>query len=182
MRQRSRSETRLSSQRVFEVRVFQVRVDDVRLPNGRETSREVVDHSASVTVVPVDADANVLLVRQYRYPVDESLLELLAGGVEANETPEEAAQRELKEEIGHGAGRLRSLGRFWMSPGYCTELMHAYLATDLQPDTLAPDWDEDIEVERVRLSDVPGLIERGEIRDAKTMAALLMAVDLLEQG
>lgn len=180
MHQHSCSETLLNSQPVFDGRLFQVRVDSVRLRNGKETNREVVDHSPSVAVVPVDACDNVLLVRQYRYSVDEFLLELPAGGVEPGETPEEAAQRELKEEIGYGSGCLRRLGEFWISPGYCTELMYAYLANDLQSTILPSDWDEDIKVEKMPVAEAIELINCGEIRDSKTIAVLLMSLQCLK--
>ena len=170
----------LRSRSIYDGRVVRLRVDAIRLPDGREVLREVVEHRASVVVVPIDSEGNVVLVRQYRYPVGQALLEAPAGVVEESEGPEECAQRELREEVGCGSRDLWALGGFWMSPGYCTEYMHAYLARDLFPSKLRADEDESIRVERLPVSRVPRLIRQGEIRDAKTVDALLMATCLYE--
>ncbi|MCH8185318.1 MAG: NUDIX hydrolase [Chloroflexi bacterium] len=175
-------EQMISSERVFDGRIVRVRADAVLLPNGRNATREVVEHRPSVVVVPVDADGNAVLVRQYRYPAEQVLLEAPAGVVEESETPDDCAMRELQEEIGFSSRDLRALGGFWMSPGYCTEFMYAYLAKDLVPSRLEADADESIEVERVSISRVSRLIRLGEIQDAKTIAALLMAVYLFDAG
>ena len=167
-------EQTLSTRMVFDGKIVRIRVDTVGLPSGREAVREVVEHQAAVVVVPIDQEDNILLVRQYRYPVGESLLEAPAGGVEDAETPEACAQREIREEVGYGARDLRPLAGFWLAPGYSTEFMHAFVARDLAPDRLEPDDDENILVERVPMSRVPDLIHSGEIRDAKTIAALLL--------
>ena len=167
-------ETRLTSKTVFEGRIVGVRLDEVRLANGRVAVREVVAHRPAVVIVPLDGSGGVLLVRQYRYPVGEALLEAPAGIIEEGERPETAAQRELQEEVGRIAGDLRKLGEFWTTPGFCNELMHAYVARDLSPSTLAADDDEDISVETAPMSRALDMIASGEIRDAKTIAALLM--------
>ena len=168
-------ETRLTSKTVFEGRVIQVRVDSVRLANGREAVREVADHAPAVVIAPIDANGSVVLVRQYRYPVEEALLEAPAGIVEPGEEPDDCAQRELQEETGYRADDMRPLGGFWTSPGFCSEYMYAYVARDLVPSRLEADYDEDIAVERVPLSEVSAMIRDGRIRDAKTIAVLLMA-------
>ena len=175
-------EQMISSERVFDGRIVGVRSDAVLLPNGRNATREVVEHRPSVVVVPIDADGNAILVRQYRYPAERVLLEAPAGVVEEPETPDDCAMRELQEEIGFSSRNLRAMGGFWMSPGYCTEFMYAYLAKDLVPSRLEADDDESIEVERVSISRVSRLIRLGEIQDAKTIAALLMAVYLFDAG
>ncbi len=175
-------EQMISSEKVFDGRIVGVRTDTVLLPNGRNATREVVEHRPSVVVVPIDADGNAILVRQYRYPADQVLLEAPAGVVEESETPDDCAMRELQEEIGFSSRDLRALGGFWVSPGYCTEFMYAYLAKDLVPGRLEADADESIEVERVSISRVSRLIRLGEIQDAKTIAALLMAVYLFDAG
>ena len=168
----------IDSERVFDGRIIQVHVDSVQLPNGRRTTREVVEHADVVVIAPIDADDNVILVRQYRYAVGEALLEAPAGKVEESEPPDDCAQRELQEETGYKAGDLRSLGGFWMSPGFCSEYMYAYVARELTPSKLEADDDENIVVERVPLSRVPDMIRSGEIRDAKSVAVLLMATCL----
>ena len=172
----SQPEPTVESRTVFQGRILNLRVDTVQMPNGRLTTREIAEHSHSVCAVPIDAQGNVLMVRQYRKPIEMELLEVVAGGIEANEDPYEAALRELQEEIGHTAGNLQLLSRFWVSPGWCTEYMHAYLATDLTPASLAADDDENISVVRVPLDSVLGLIESGEIQDAKSIASLLLAL------
>lgn len=172
---RMEPETRVSSRPVFDGRIIKVRVDTVRLPDGRQALREVVDHRPAVVLVPVDEAGNVLLVRQFRYAVGGELLEAPAGVVEDQETPEECAQRELREETGYRAGSIRRLGGFWTGPGFCNEFIHAFLATGLTPGSLAADPDENITVERVPLATVRELIHDGSIQDAKTIAALLMA-------
>ena len=176
------SEQMISSERVFDGRIVRVRTDAVLLANGRNATREVVEHRPSVVVVPIDADGNAVLVRQYRYPAEQVLLEAPAGVVEESETPDDCAIRELQEEIGFSSRDLRALGGFWMSPGYCTEFMYAYLAKDLVSSRLEADADESIEVARVPISRVSRLIRLGEIQDAKTIAALLMAVYLFDAG
>ena len=172
------AETTSSSRPIFDGKIVQVRVDTVRLPDGREATREVVEHSTSVVVVPIDGEDNVILVRQYRYPVGAALLEAPAGMVEETESPEDCAQREFQEEAGYLSRQLKSLGCFWSSPGFCTELMYAYVARDLSPSRLTPDADENIQIEKVPLSQVTELVRTGEIEDAKTIAALLMVVCL----
>lgn len=175
------AEKRLSSEPIFDGKIVRLRVDTVLLPNGAQSTREVVDHDNAVVIVPVDSEDNVLLVRQYRYPVEATLLEAPAGIIEDSEDPDEAAQRELQEETGYASRSLTPMGGFWSSPGFCTEFMYAYLARDLVPSPLSPDDDEFIEVERQPISRIPQLIRLGEIQDAKTIAALLMTTCLFDQ-
>ena len=165
----------IASKPIYEGRIIKVRVDSVTLPGGRETSREVVEHAAAVAIVPIDDEGNTLLVRQYRHPAGQALLEVPAGMVEDGESPDETAQRELQEETGFASRNLRPLGGFWSTPGFCTEFMYAYLAKNLVPSTLANDHDEFIDVERIPMERIPQLIRLGEIQDAKSIAALLMA-------
>lgn len=175
----------IRSRRIYDGRIINVRVDTVRLEKGGravETTREVVDHAPVVVMAPLDGQGNVLMVRQYRHAVGEELLELPAGGVELGEKPEEAVLRELQEETGYTADEVLPLGRFWMSPGFLREEMHAFLARKLRPSARAADEDEVIQVVRVSLASVPGMIKRGEIRDAKTIAAALMVVELHKLG
>ena len=162
----------LQTRRVYEGRVVRLRVDTVALPDGRSAQREVAEHEPVVVIVPLDGDGNVLLVRQYRLPVEQFLLELPAGGIDPGESIEEAVQRELREETGQRAGRLQRLAAFYASPGYCDELMHLFLATELEHSPLAGDSDESIEVVRMPLADALALVEQGEICDAKTIIGL----------
>ena len=160
----------LHSERIYEGREVSLRVDTVHLPTGRKTKREVVEHSDSVAIVAIDAEDNVLLVRQFRQPARRVLLEIPAGGIEPGEEPEDCAARELEEETGYRAGKLERLGGFYSSPGFCTEFLHLFLATELS-ETDAQE-DEIIEVVRTPLEEVPHLIAAGEITDAKSIAGL----------
>ena len=173
-------EPTIESKDIFQGRIVKLRVDTVQLPSGRTTTREIVEHEDAVCVVPIDENNNVLMVRQYRKAAQLNLLEVPAGGVEAGESPEETVLRELQEEVSVTSGSLRRLSGFWVSPGWATEFMHAYLATDLTPASLPADDDEYISVERVPLDRIPELIESGEIQDSKSIASLLLALRVLD--
>ena len=171
----SAAERVLTSRRLYEGRIVALREDEVELPGGRRAFREVVEHADVVAVLPVAAAGRLLLVRQYRLPVGRALLELPAGGVDPGEGIEEAAQRELQEEIGHRAGRLERLGGFYVSPGYCTEFIRLFLARDLTPSVLEADHDEQITVEPVTFEEALRLVDAGEICDSKSIIGLLLA-------
>ena len=171
-------EPTLESRVAYRGRIVNLRLDTVRMPDGAVRTREVVEHSDCVCVVPVDEENNVIMVRQYRKPAEENLLEVPAGGVEEGEGPAEAVLRELQEETAYTADRLELLASFWTTPGFCTELMHSYLATGLRPGSLQRDEDEHIEVVKVSMDRIPDMIRRGEIKDAKSIASLLMVLYL----
>ena len=164
----------LSSRPIYNGRVVAVRVDEVMLADGHVAQREVVEHAQAVAIVPVTADDRVLMVRQYRLPVRRVMLELPAGVFNPGEEPEAAAQRELQEETGHAAGRLRRLGGFWVAPGYCTEYIHIYLAEELYESRLEADEDERIEVTTLSLTEALAGIAAGNIDDAKSVCGLLL--------
>jgi ADP-ribose pyrophosphatase len=174
----SRGDETLSSRRLYEGVVVKLRVDRVRTPTGHEAVREVVEHSGAVTVVAVDREDRLLLVRQYRHAAGRFLLELPAGTLDRDEEPAACATRELEEETGFRAGRLQRLGGFFVSPGYCTEYIHAYLATDLEPGSAGGDEDEDIQVLALPLAEVLRLAEAGELEDAKSLASILLYLRL----
>jgi ADP-ribose pyrophosphatase len=165
----------------FEGRIVRVRVDDMQMEDGRIVRQEVVEHAQSVTVVPMLDRETVLLVRQYRHPTGETLLETLAGSVDPGESPEVAAQREMAEEIGRRAGRLIPVGSFYLAPGWATELMHAFVAFDLQEAQGEADEDERIELVPLPVQELWRRIRAGEIRDCKTLAAMSLAQPLLEE-
>ncbi|MDY6906970.1 MAG: NUDIX hydrolase [Chloroflexota bacterium] len=172
----------VESRQVYQGRIVSLRVDRVVLPSGRETTREVVEHGDCVAVVPLDGEGNVILVRQFRTPVGRELLELPAGGIEAGERPSQCARRELVEETGYRAQGMEPIGGFYASPGYCTEFLHLFLATGLEPGPGAAMEDEFIDVVPVPLSEVAGLIESGQVQDAKSVAGLLALLRRLERG
>lgn len=164
----------LSTRLVYNGRAVRLRVDTVRMPGGRETTREIVEHSDVVVMVAVDAEDNILLVNQFRHPVGKELLEIPAGGIDPGEEPAEAVCRELREETGFMPDKLEALGGFYSAPGYCTEYLNLYLATDLTYSPLHAEDTDDIKVVRIPVSQIPELITSGRIRDAKSIAGLLM--------
>lgn len=166
----------VASRQVYAGRVVNLRLDTLALPDGRHVQREVVDHRGAVAMVVVDAQEQVLLVRQHRPAVGEDLLEIPAGTLEAGEPPDACAQRELAEELGLAASRWTPLAQCYSSPGFCTELIHFYLAEGLTPAQGQPDEDEAITVERLPLADVPARVADGTIRDAKSIAGLMLVV------
>jgi ADP-ribose pyrophosphatase len=169
-------ERTLHSERIYEGKIINLRVDTVELSSGRKTKREIVEHAGCTAIVAIDSESNVLLVRQYRKPAERMLLEIPAGGIERGETPLDGACRELEEETGFSAEKWEELSFFYTSPGFTTEFMHLYLATDLKPLKRAADDDENIELVRVPLKKAPELIASREICDAKSIAGLLMAL------
>ncbi|MEZ0397427.1 MAG: NUDIX hydrolase [Anaerolineales bacterium] len=169
----------LHSEIVYSGRAFTIRRDRVRLPDGRQTTLDIVEHVGSVVVLPLDDEGNLLFVRQYRHAAGLDLLELPAGTLEAGEAPEACARREVREETGMAAGRLEHLGGFYLAPGYSTEYMHVYLAAALYPAPLAADADEFLAVEKVPLAEALSLPARGLLPDAKSLAALLLARERL---
>ncbi len=165
----------INRETVFSGRIIEARVDTLLTLDGRQITREVIHHPGAVAIIPIDSNDNVLLVRQYRYPVGLDLLEIPAGVIEERESPDHTAQRELREETGYASRNLRALGGIYSSPGFCDEILYMYLARDLVESRLPGDDDEDITVERVPMSDIGRLIRFGEIQDAKSVAGLLMA-------
>ncbi len=165
----------LSTETLYRGPVFEVRKDRLQLPDGKVSQIDVVDHRDAITLIPIDQFGMVWFIHQYRHPVKEVLLELPAGVIEEGETPEIGAQREIREEIGMSAGKLDEIGGFYLAPGYSTEFMHIYLATDLQPDPLPGDEDEFISVEKYSAKESLALAETGQLNDAKSLVALLWA-------
>jgi len=175
-------EKTLSSRLIYDGRAVRLRVDTVRMPSGRETTREIVEHGDCVAIIAIDDEDNVLLVNQFRKPVEKKLLEIPAGGIEPGEEPVDCVRRELREETGFLPRRVERLGGFYSAPGYCTEYLHLYLATELVPSPLQAEDSESIRLVRVRLSEVPGLITSGSICDAKSIAGLLAFLEYRKQG
>ena len=167
------AEETLSSRKIFQGRALKLRVDTVRLPNGRKTTREVVEHEECVAIVALDDADNVLLVKQFRKPVEKELLEIPAGGIDPGESPEDAVRREMREETGFLPRKVVRLGGFYSAPGFCTEYLHLYLAADLVSSPLQAEDTEGITLRRVPLAQVSGLIASGAICDAKSIAGLL---------
>jgi len=166
-------EKTLASQLIYDGRAVKLRVDTVQMPSGRQTTREIVEHSDCVVIVAIDADDNILFVKQFRKPVEKELLEIPAGGIDPGEEPEDAVRRELREETGYMPRKLRRLGGFYSTPGYCSEYLYLYLATDLIPSQLHAEDTEEISLVRLPIAQIPGLIASGSLCDAKSIAGLL---------
>jgi ADP-ribose pyrophosphatase len=162
-------------------RAFTIRRDTLKTPDGRETKFDIVEHGGSVIIIPMDAEGNLLFVRQYRHAAGMDLLELPAGTRDGDEPFGECAAREIREETGMEAGTLIHVGSFYLAPGYSTEYMGVFLATDLTHNPLEADDDEFLSVEKVHVKEAIAMAERGEMPDAKTLAALLMARPYLEK-
>ena len=170
----------LNSEDQYQGRAFSVRRDAVRLPNGKTTKLDVVVHSGAVTILPVDENGDIWFVRQYRHPAGLEILELPAGTLEDGEDPVACAHREIQEEIGMRATNLEKIGQFFLAPGYSTEFMHVYLATDLSPSSLPADEDEFLNVEKYAVDRAFEMVQNGEIQDAKTLATFFLARVILQ--
>lgn len=168
------SEKTLSSEIIYDGRAVKLRVDTVEMSNGRQTTREIVEHSDCVAIVAIDEEDNLLLVSQFREAVETELLEIPAGGIEPGEDPPAAVSREMQEETGYYPRKLERLGGFYSAPGYCTEYLHLYLATDLVASQLFAEDTEEISLVRVSLSQISELIASGSIRDSKSLAGLYL--------
>ena len=168
------NEIQLGTKRIFEGKMINLRVDTVRLPNSKEAIREVVEHPGAVAVVPILPDGRVIMVRQYRYPIKQNLLEIPAGKLDKNEQPEDCAIRELEEETGYCCGRLRHLTSIWTAPGFSDEVIHIYAAEDLIEKKQQLDDDEFLQVEIYNKDDLQNMIRNGIISDSKTVIGLCM--------
>ena len=170
-------EKTLSSKIVFDGRAVKLRVDTIQMPDGRQTTREIIEHGACIAVVAVDEQNNVLLVNQFREAVEKELLEIPAGGIDPGEDVETAVKREMQEETGYLPQKLESLGGYYLAPGYSTEYLHLYLATDLLPSRLVAEDTEGIHVVRVPVSQIRKILASGKICDGKSIAGLYMYLE-----
>ena len=176
-------EVPVSCEKCFEGILFQVDHVKVSLPNGKTSMREIVRKNGGAAVVPVDEHGNVYLVRQFRLAFDSMLLEIPAGKLDsAEESPDDAALRELEEETGLRAEHVQKLTKIMVSPGFCTEVIDIYLATGLSQHETHPDADEFLNVEKYPLSEIVKRVLNGEITDAKTVVGILMAWQRLQNA
>ena len=171
----------IKSETLLQGRAFKVRRDYLKTPTGDETRLEIIEHGGSVVVVPIDDDGNLLLVRQYRHAAQQDLLELPAGTRDKEEPFEECAAREIREETGMEAGNLKKVGNFYLAPGYSTEFMAVFLATELKHNPLQADFDEFLQVEKIPVRKAIELFQSDEMLDAKSLAAWLLARPHLEK-
>lgn len=171
-------EKTISKEYIFEGSVIKLRKDKVLLPNDKEAEREVVEHPGGVCVVAITDKREVIMVRQYRRPFDEIIEEIPAGKLSIGEDHYECGVRELEEETGYRAKNFKYLGGFYITPGFCNEIIHVYLATDLYKGESHPDDDEFLEVYLEPLEVLVNKVLKGEIKDAKTTIGILMANNL----
>jgi ADP-ribose pyrophosphatase len=166
-------EKTISSRLVYEGRAIKLRIDTVETPDGRQTTREIVEHADCVAIVALDANDNILLVRQYRKAVEKELLEIPAGGIEPGEDPIAAVKREMREETGLLPRKIEPLGGFYSTPGYTTEYLYLYLATEMVPMPLVAEDTAEIKVIPVPKERIRKMITAGDICDSKSIAGLL---------
>ena len=171
----------LSRETIYRGHAFSVRRDEVRTPDQHITHLDIIEHVGAVTLVPVDGEGRILFVRQYRHATGRELLELPAGTLNANEPPESCALREIREETGFAAGNIVKIGEFFLAPGYSTEYMVIYLATELTTDPLPRDQDEFITLQPIPVDEAYTMAVNGELMDGKSLAALLLARPFLQR-
>ncbi len=175
-------EKTVSTEHIFDGQIIKVRKDTVRLPDGGMGTREIVEHPGGVAVVALDDEKNVYLVRQYRHPFAEVILEIPAGKLDHHdEDPFACCVRELKEETGFSAEKFDYLGAFMLSPGFCREWIHIYLARSLTKGVACLDPDEFLEVEKIPLSQLLEMVMDNRIQDAKTVMGVLKTNELLRR-
>ena len=174
-------EKTISSEVLYDGKIIKLHLDKVICPNGAEALREIVRHPGGVAVVAVDDDGYVYMVRQYRIPYDEIMLEVPAGKLDKGENPDVAACRELREETGLVADKIVFMGNFYPSVGVCDENLRMYIATGLNQGEADPDDDEFVEVEKIHIDTLADMIMDNKIRDGKTIASVLKAREYLKK-
>ncbi len=170
-----------SSEVVFTGKVFDIKIDQITYNSGNPSLRETVVHPGGAVVVAVKDNGKIILVKQFRYPFQESLYELPAGKLDDGEDPVVAAPRELKEETGFSTAKIRKLGSIYTSPGFCTEELHIYLADELSDgDHSREEGEEDMELFEFTIEELDEMIKSGEIKDSKTISGIYMYKNLTD--
>ena len=169
------AERTLHSQEIFAGRIVRLRVDTVELPDGQHSTREVVEHAGAVAIVALDSAGQVVMVRQYRQPVERILVEIPAGTLEIGEEPLDCARRELEEETGLIAAHWEKILTYYSTPGFTNECLHIFMATGLTDGAAQPDHDEFVETVRVPLGEAYQQIFTGHIADGKSIIGIQYA-------
>ena len=174
-------EKTIDTERIFEGKIINVRRDRVTVMEG-ESFREIVEHNGGAVVAAVKPDGKMIMVRQYRKPAERVMLEVPAGKIDQGENPETAALRELKEETGYTARKIRKLTQMYPSVGYSEELLYLFLCTDLIPGETAFDENEAIDIEEYPIEQLASMVMNGEIQDGKSQITILMVKELFASG
>lgn len=175
-------EKTIKTEPVYEGTIFEMEKLTVELPNGRIAYRDVIRKSGASVIVPLTDDGHVIMVKQYRKPVEEVSLEIPAGKMDDGEDPAQCAARELKEETGYTAGKLIKILELYPAPAYTDEVLHVFVATELTKGEACPDEDEFVHPVKCSMDEVLKMIQDGTIKDAKTVAGILYAARLLDKG
>lgn len=173
-------EKTMKTEKIYEGKIINLRIDTVELPDKKYSKREIVEHSGSVGIIPIIEDY-MILVKQFRKPVERNLLEIPAGKIEVNEEPRETAIRELKEETGYKGEDLEYLFEFYTSPGFSNERIYLFLSDNLVEGVPELEDNEHIEVKKVKIKDLVKMVDRGEITDSKTIISILYAEKYINQ-
>lgn len=174
-------EEKIDSKKIFNGQIVSLYYDKVKLSNGKTATREKITHPGAVGIVPVTGDNKIILVKQYRYPVEDITIEIPAGKLDKDEPPSICARRELEEEVGAVGGKFVLLSSFYTTPGFCNEVLHLYLATDFKRTANNLDDDEFLEIIEPELTVAMTWIKDGKIKDSKTIIGILMAKDFLNE-
>ena len=175
-------EKKISSEKVFEGKIIKLFFDKVMLPNKKLATREKVWHPGAVAVVPLTSNNEIILIKQYRYPVEEVLIEIPAGKLDKDEIPSDCAKRELQEEVGAVGGNLIHLSSFHTTPGFSNELLHLYLAINFEKKENNPDEDEFLQILNVPIKECIDWVFEGKIKDAKSIIGILMANEYISNN
>jgi ADP-ribose pyrophosphatase len=174
-------EKTMKSEKIYEGKIVNLRIDTVELPDKKYSKREIVEHPGSVGIIPITDDECMVLVKQFRKPVEKNLLEIPAGKIEINEEPRETALRELDEETGYISNKMEYLFEFYTSPGFSNEKMYLFAATELSEGEANPENDEYIEIVKIKIDDLVDMVKKGEINDSKTIIGILYAKKYINQ-
>ncbi|UWD48011.1 NUDIX hydrolase [Clostridioides difficile] len=173
-------EKTISSDRVYTGKVITLKVDTVEIPGQGYQKRELVEVGGAVGIVAITDDNKVVLVKQFRKPIEKPIFEIPAGKLEKNESPKECAERELKEETGYSAKNIKLIHKFFTSAGFSNEIMFVYLATGLTPGESNLDADEFLDVYEVELEEAYNMVLKNDVEDAKTSIGLLLVKDMFK--
>ncbi|HSH37070.1 NUDIX hydrolase [Schnuerera sp.] len=177
----SYEEKTMKSEKIYEGKIVNLRIDTVELPDKKYSKREIIEHPGSVGIVPITEDGSIIMVEQFRKPVEKTLLEIPAGKIEITEEPKETALRELIEETGCIAKKMEYIFEFYTSPGFSDEKIYLFLATELEFGMEEPSEGEYIKVKKMKIDDLINMVNKGEINDSKTIISIFFAEKYINQ-